>query len=1022
MPNANFKKHLMASSVALAISGAISSATYAQDGTDAAAFDEEVVVTGIRASLQRAMDIKRDSAGVVDAISAEDIGKFPDSNLAESLQRITGIAIDRTRGEGNSITVRGFGGDFNMVTLNGRQMPTHGGNRQFDFGDLASEGVGGVQVYKTGKANVPTGGIGATVNIQTRKPFDNPGFQAVASVKAVHDTSTETGEDWTPEVAAFLSNTFMDDKIGVSLSASFQRRDHGQPSVGVPGGWLESVNAEQLETQINSEILGGTTTDQPAPDDEVSINHPQNFAYNIDEWRRDRTNAQLTVQFQPIESLTATLDYTYSELELDSKHSDMSVWFGNTGAYGNDYSEGPVPFSEVYTETGINPDMSMGGSRTATRNLNESAGINIEWQALDSLSLNLDYHDSTAKSEPTSKYGSGNVISTATFAQRGQPSTIYFDDEFPVAHINLSNPLSPDDVQITGSQFNAAWSEMGIKELNLEGSFEFEELSFIESGSIDFGIANSEVTNFSTGAAQVERGAWGEWEADNLASHTASRPGVIADLLTEVNVTDLFSDFDGVNDPRLTGTFYTFDFEAVAERAEALTRLEPSVWDDAGNLISGDPNYMAPSGDVFGSCGTQFCPILDVPFGNRYIEETDSAYIQVNIQTEVLDRDVNISAGVRHESTDVDSMSASPDYTGIIWTQANEVDIQDAGGDDGVPSSLLGSYDVTLPSIDMDVSLIEDLKLRASYSETIARASYGNLVGTQSVSGTRLRYDPSIDQLGPLTASLGNPGLLPHKSKNIDLSLEWYYGDASYVSAGFFKKKVSEYVTSTTIDDVIIDEDLISPTDGPLVRDALEALPGASVVEVYDWILANRADQPGVDASTGRISGVAGRDGLQVFEVSTQINSDETATVEGWEIAIQHNFFESGFGVIANATFVESDAELDVNDPEQQFVVPGISNTANLIGFYDKDGIMVRISYNWRDEFPTNGATVPAIVAAYSQVDMNASYEISDNFTVFLEGLNITNERFATHSRESKQLFVAGQNKARYNLGARYSF
>ena len=149
---------------------------------------EEVVVTGLRASLQASMDIKRDAVGVVDAITAEDMGKFPDTNLAESLQRITGISIDRRNGEGALVTARGFGPQFNLVTLNGRQMPgadgfgngeiTIGGQgsgtRSFNFAQLAAEAVTGVEVYKTSRADLPSGGIGATVNIKTARPFDNP--------------------------------------------------------------------------------------------------------------------------------------------------------------------------------------------------------------------------------------------------------------------------------------------------------------------------------------------------------------------------------------------------------------------------------------------------------------------------------------------------------------------------------------------------------------------------------------------------------------------------------------------------------------------------------------------------------------------------------------------------------------------------------------------------------------------------------------------------------------------------------
>src|SRR6188768_2751294 len=141
---------------------------------------EEVVVTGLRGSLKASMETKREASGVVDAISAEDIGKFPDTNLAESLQRITGVSIDRVNGEGSNVTVRGFGPNFNLVTLNGRQLPAahvgtitgnptntgaQGTTRSFDFANLASEGVSQLVVYKTSSASVTSGGIGAAIDI-----------------------------------------------------------------------------------------------------------------------------------------------------------------------------------------------------------------------------------------------------------------------------------------------------------------------------------------------------------------------------------------------------------------------------------------------------------------------------------------------------------------------------------------------------------------------------------------------------------------------------------------------------------------------------------------------------------------------------------------------------------------------------------------------------------------------------------------------------------------------------------------
>ena len=184
---------------------------------------EEIVVTGIRGSLTSSMDTKRNADGVVDAITAEDIGKFPDANLAESLQRITGVSIDRANNEGNQITVRGLGPNFNMVTLNGRQMPAASSpeqesissatqSRAFNFNQIASESVSGVTVHKTARANLPPGGIGATVDIKTARPFDYSETQIVANVATIHDPSNEKGDDFTPEISGLFSTTFADGK------------------------------------------------------------------------------------------------------------------------------------------------------------------------------------------------------------------------------------------------------------------------------------------------------------------------------------------------------------------------------------------------------------------------------------------------------------------------------------------------------------------------------------------------------------------------------------------------------------------------------------------------------------------------------------------------------------------------------------------------------------------------------------------------------------------------------------------
>ena len=186
-----FNKTKLASSLSLILGASIASPVLAEE--EAAQEVEVIEVTGIRGSMIKSMDLKRASSGVMDAISAEDIGKFPDTNLAESLQRISGVSIDRSNGEGNSVTVRGFAPDRNLVLLNNRQLPTTNGSRSFDFANVASEGVSGVEVFKTSEAKMATGGIGATINVLTSKPFDHDGEKASIGMKLMDDSSAQDG-------------------------------------------------------------------------------------------------------------------------------------------------------------------------------------------------------------------------------------------------------------------------------------------------------------------------------------------------------------------------------------------------------------------------------------------------------------------------------------------------------------------------------------------------------------------------------------------------------------------------------------------------------------------------------------------------------------------------------------------------------------------------------------------------------------------------------------------------------------
>ena len=956
---------------------------------------EEVVVTGIRSSLKRAMDTKRDATGVVDAITAEDIGDFPDTNLAEALQRITGVAIDRDRGEGARVTVRGFGADFNLVTLNGRQMPTHSGyGRSFDFGDIASESVSGVEVYKTAQSDVPTGGIGATINVLTAKPLDRPGTNFSMSARGVRDKSSFTGDDVTPEVAVLFSQTFFDDTVGIALTGSFQERQSGQASASTPAGWDEATPGV---IQDNGQNINPPSADAIAA-------APQNVAYSIDEWDRKRTNGQLTLQWRPIDSLTATLDYTMAELDLEHRANNMSAWFGKSGQAGEWTTVNNVASPLVYTETNNQTDFVMAGILDASINERESFGFNLRWDPLDRMSLSLDYHDSSAKRSPNSPFGSSAQVAISAYGR--ELTSVDYRNEIPVLTVGLEDPLSPDDLHISGSVFGNSWADMTIKQTQFDGDFEINDTL-----KLNFGASTTETENYTAGS-NVQRNTWGQG--------AASAFGSISDLVVPASLQGVFTELQGGD--QVNNNFFMASMDDLIARAEYLHSLSPN-----------NPLYYANvygDGGNNGDCGHGLCPTFTPDNYDNFTEESTAAYLQVSYMGDIAGKPFNIRAGVRYEETEVVSSTESNSYERIEWTAANEFII--ITGDETVASGLEGEYDFTLPSIDFDIELMDDLVFRASMSQTIARAGYGSLVGTLNVP---LYQRVTNGEAGRSVANVGNPGLEPYKADNFDLSLEYYYGDASYISVGYFDKEVENWIGATTLEDQILFDNLVSPGLGPLYREAAAALiaqngggdpnyyPGN--IDIRNYILENFADQPGVDPSAGAegvITGVVGRDEPIPLDVSTLINSDQVESIDGFEVAVQHNFGDTGFGLIANATFADGSAVYDNSVDGGQFALQGLSDTRNVVMFYDKYGLQMRVAYNWRDQYFNGGTTQPSYVRAYEQWDANVTYEVIDGLMLFVEGINVTNNTFRSFARSPYQVYGVGQSGARYNVGFRYTF
>jgi len=971
-----------------------SSSVSAQSQTEAADLDT-VVVTGIRGSLQSSMNLKRDTVGVLDGIIAEDIGKFPDTNLAESMQRISGVSIDRTNsGEGQRVTVRGVGADFNLVLLNGRQMPTANlgegyenlaGSRAFDFSNLASEAVSALEVYKSARADTPTGGIGATINIKTSRPLDNPGLHASLGIKGVMDTSIDNtprsypGKSVTPEVSGIYSQTFADDRFGVAISASYQERDSAYSQARVNQGW-RTFRGDDTETLNHLPIEGEADydnyniTNRPGPNDIYA--RPQNFMYLVSSSQRQRRNAQATLQFAPLDNLTATLDYTYADNRLQQYRTELQVGFIFSPGTSV-WTDGLISAPEIYSEYGPdnNLGVSMPGAFTAVRSELDSLGLNVKWQVSDNFDLTLDYHDSVAELRPDHYLGSFSFIAVNAYV-RGD-ATVDFSRDLPVLNMQLPAGVSrvgPEHAEVLGSYFSNSLSRSEVKQGQVSGSFRFMDYQVL-----DFGFAVTDIDN------RMGRGVVSTFSLDIPPSPQGS-DAYPDELWYTDNLSRYFDRFAGHDDPNLTDSFLVFDYQTMR--------------DYLADITGGDDAYRAPA---------------RMTINRRTFEKTSSFYLQWRNTFDWV-FPVNVAAGVRHEKTRITSPSEIlPPAGNVLWTTGALFSF--ALSENPVFSDYKGEYSYWLPNLDVRMDLRENLVLRGSYGKSIGRPGWLDIQGGLTLNSTYGLFGGAGNE--------GNPGLLPLESKNIDFSLEWYYGEGSYASAGYFRKSISNFVGNSTV--LQRPYEMYSPIRGRYWMNAVNAGCTDGDTEcIRSYIFANHAGDPGVDFEAQIITGQPG-DPQAEFGIITPVNQ-RSDTLDGLEFNFQHMFGNTGFGVSANYTKVDSGLTFDDYSLGDQYPMVGLSDSANLVVFYDKYNWQIRAAYNWRDEFLAGIGGLPGrpldpnYVESYGQLDMNVTWAMNAHLSVFVEGINLTNETQRIHARHQYMLLSASQTGPRYMFGLRYKF
>jgi TonB-dependent receptor len=985
---------------------------------------EEVVVTGLRSSLIQSMGIKRDSIGVVDAITAEDIGKFPDTNLAESLQRISGVSIDRQNGEGSQVTVRGFGPAYNLVTLNGRTVPTAevnlygtqsnfsgGQGRSFDFSNIAAESVSALEVYKTGQALLPSGGIGATINVKTRRPFDTPGTQASFGVKALSDSSNEAGEDITPEVSGLFSWTNDGESLGFGLFGSYAERDSGA-SMGQTNDWVVQ-RADNIMGNSGIVRAGGDPANfVNMPPDGALFAIPQDSRYDVADLTSERLNAQAVMQFRPMESLTMTVDYTYFQNAQTEMRYEQTNWFATPFDHLTFQTDKEGTFYHaIYMQENQNGSKDMGFEQTnrAQQDSFGSLGFNLEWAVSDNGTLKFDAHTDSADSKPDNPLGhSATFVAIAAPIISGHEVNWDNSDGFPIQQYTFDDASKGNnngiiDVGDLGSQVARSSTQrqkMDVDEFDLRYSVKSEKSRF------DFGSNFRKTQIHVTGrTTQQDLGSWGIGNPRDVETYA---PGVMEAFCMSCRFDD-----------------YPVGNAQVAFRGDATDLFGPLSAAYPGNAVSIGSNDDLVDEDIL------------------------AFYAQFGVDSELLGRNVSITGGLRYEKTEVESLANQGVPERIRWTADNDFVIDNSTTSLGVTGS--GSYNHLLPNIDIKMDVSDNVVARMSYSQTIGRVPYANLFASTTAGAPN---NPTI--LGGQTGgSQQDPTLIPLESQNFDVSVEWYYGDDSYVSLGFFDKTVKNFLGTAVFTRPLFG--LLDPTSGaPGTRSAsaigviddlgVDRSPAnlftlvALIDENNGDVAAAQADfeanlvngalpQAYVDQilAAHDVVGIPGEDPEMQFRVTQPVNPDE-GNINGWEFAVQHFFGESGFGAAASYTMVEGDVNGDPNqDPnENQFALVGLSDSANVTLMYEKFGLSARLAYNWRDTFlnGTNqgGSRSPQFTEAYGQIDMSIGYDINDHLQVQFEGINLTGEDHREYRRYEGMTIWAYELAPRYGLSARYKF
>ena len=947
---------------------------------------QEIVVTGMRASLEKSLEIKKDASVVLDSINATELGRFPDSDVADSLEHLPGITISRTTGgEGQKVNVRGLGPQYNIVTLNNRLLATDDDGRDLAFDVLPSEVISGADVLKSAQASALEGSIGGTVNLRTASPFENPGFHAGAHAQEDYNSMSYLHGN---KYSAYVENTVADQTIGFLLGGVYSD-DHIR---------TDSLNAytQDIYDAPPSYPFDGSSPSVPVAVTPCCIT----FGSIFDNKKREALSGSL--EWRPNETFRVVADGLYTRLTDPQIGYNESYYFPyGTDQNGNPEWVNPTIHNGLITAVTANDFQPEMVNNTTNRNVDTwLAGLNASWKPNAKLTLGLDVY----QSEANRPEGGEDTFVTAGLVTNGP---------YPVDTLvmsDLPNSLPSLNVLIPPSQLGLTSCPKGTASATSPGSCSYTALmnsGFLNNnkywsthyvGLNGFSVHDQIAAVAFDGAYDS---AWGYFERLLFGAGATHHDKWRTD-----------SSNDWTNGSGQYGTLYNtpgcpiqcnpYSFASQGFNVISLIRL-PNFMQGAGGSypvalpalnanqllaflksLNGKPNpFYCQSYPT--TCTAPYVPFnfaSTLPQPNPYnsydvIEKTASIYVEADFAG--TDWSGNLGVRVVRTTTDATSALAAPVS---LWTpttvgSTQTWNVQYAPGQSSVTN---GEYTLALPAANLSYWIEpEKLQLRGALAETMARPELSQLAPTS--------YNNAINGQPQLYYG-GTAGLKPIKSWQADLSLEWYYRPHSALTLALFGKKIRDDIYQGAISNV--DLGTKQYVGGP---------PGT----------------PGVIGTPFPWTVYAPANGYK-----------ETFT--GVELTWQH-FLENGLGTHIQFTHTWSETYDQSGNPTPPIsAVPPTTVSASLI--YEKGRISTDVTWDYASSYTydcsqcTEVPGWPAIANSFAWLTASAHYRFWKGFEVFVEGKNLTNTIARTYLNGNPLLpWAPGQNVGQdaSGVGAGYS-